>query len=237
MAVRWSLKDILEFLDKQDPATVFVCRRIHTLGFKSAEALKQHFTAYGRPLAVLITCSCTKSPRWVQGEPAVDANGKYVRRLRPASFGFVVMENAEAVKRILSEGTEHVVRGQVIRVDVFHQRPPPSEVEEVDFEAKDVEGDVEDLSPQICDTVEEGHESTDDDHGGQDPNADAHPGFCADRRISPSLTSQDTRDAPTRAEHDALDSSPAFPMAVQVLLFRMISEEELRTAMAEQYFD
>lgn len=100
----------LQALQMEDPGSVLITRRLHRLGFNSAEKLKQHFENYGVVREVLVPHSRVKA------SPGRRA------RTRPAAIGFVIMESAEAAYAALAEGQEHMVEGIQINVQAFERR-------------------------------------------------------------------------------------------------------------------
>lgn len=114
-----TMKAQLQALQLEDPATVFIARRINKLGFSSAEILRAYFSLYGPVKNVYVSHSRVKSLKPLQGERrSSDAHW----RLRAAALGFVVMSSADATARILAEGPEHVVNGVTVRLQPFHRR-------------------------------------------------------------------------------------------------------------------
>mmetsp|Transcript_97567 Transcript_97567/g.271435 ORF Transcript_97567/g.271435 Transcript_97567/m.271435 type:complete len:469 (+) Transcript_97567:114-1520(+) len=105
-----TMKAHLQALRTEDPETVFVARRIHKLGFGSADLLLGYFSRYGEVKAVHVSYSQVKSSRSTTS-----------CRMRAASLGFVVMASAEATARVLADGPEYRVCGVPIRVHTFHQ--------------------------------------------------------------------------------------------------------------------
>jgi hypothetical protein len=118
----------LQALQQEDPATIFICRRINALGLNSAERLRQHFSRYGEVKGVFVSHSHVKCTRAVRGSQDADLGGRC--RLRAASLGFVVMMSAEATSCILQEGPAHTIRGIAVSVDVFQRRTLSSELPE-----------------------------------------------------------------------------------------------------------
>lgn len=100
----------LQALQMEDPGSVLITRRLHRLGFNSADKLKQHFEQYGVVREVLVPHSRVKA------SPGRRA------RTRPAAIGFVIMETAEAAYLALADGQEHMVEGTQINVQAFERR-------------------------------------------------------------------------------------------------------------------
>jgi len=114
-----TMKQQLQALQLEDPATVFIARRINKLGFSSADHLRAYFSHYGEVKDVYVSHSRVKSMRPL-GERRMPDGTHW--RLRAAALGFLVMTTAEARTRILVEGPEHTVNNVVVRVHPFHRR-------------------------------------------------------------------------------------------------------------------
>jgi hypothetical protein len=107
-----TLSSSLQLLSGEDPDCLFIVRRINKLGFKAARKLKQHFSVYGTVVRVLVAHSTVRQ----QGDC------ENLMRQRPSSLGFVHMASPEAVKSILSFGSEQEVDGSIIRVQRFERQ-------------------------------------------------------------------------------------------------------------------
>lgn len=107
-----TLRAYLSELSAEDPACIFITRRINKLGFKSKEILLQHFAKHGAVSRVLVAHSKVK--------PFRDATGEL--RTRPGSLGLVVMKTAASVQKILALGEAQTVAGHPIIVQSF-ERP------------------------------------------------------------------------------------------------------------------
>jgi len=109
-----TMKTQLQALQKEDPETIFVARRINKLGFTAADQLRSYFSMYGAVKTVYVPHTRVKSVR-----------ATYWRD-RAASLCFVVMASAEATARLLAEGPEHLVGEVMVRVHTFrlHADPP-----------------------------------------------------------------------------------------------------------------
>mmetsp|Transcript_18332 Transcript_18332/g.33224 ORF Transcript_18332/g.33224 Transcript_18332/m.33224 type:complete len:674 (+) Transcript_18332:102-2123(+) len=105
----FTLQAHLTALQSEDPRRVFIARRIGRMGFRSEEVLAAHYSRYGQVERVLVAHSKVKPFRSMGNQP----------RIRPGSLGFIVMENAECVERILEAGLEQVVNGHHIHVESF----------------------------------------------------------------------------------------------------------------------
>lgn len=107
-----TLASCLQVLCAEDPASIFIVRRINKLGFKACRALKQHFAAHGSVVRVLSAHSSVRQHGDEQGHA----------RRRQGSFGFVQMASAKAVQKVLALGVEHVVNGCIISVQKFERK-------------------------------------------------------------------------------------------------------------------
>lgn len=107
-----TLSSSLQSLSNENPACLFIVRRINKLGFKAARTLKRYFSTLGPVVRVLVAHSTVKA----HGDQPSHA------RRRPSSLGFVHMENAEAVARVLALGEEQEVDGTRIRVQKFERQ-------------------------------------------------------------------------------------------------------------------
>lgn len=113
-----TMKAQLQALQLEDPATIFIARRINKLGFASAELLQMYFDNYGPVKGIYVSHSRVKSLQANGDRRLPDSQW----RLRAAALGFVVMQDASATARILADGPEHVINGAVVRVHMFHRR-------------------------------------------------------------------------------------------------------------------
>lgn len=102
-----SLRENLELLKKYDPECVLVVKKIKRFGFESPTVLKEHFDQYGVVLDVLV--ALTHSPQKSKST-----------RVRPAAMGYVVMEDAYAVKRALQAGLSQNISGVLIELRRFN---------------------------------------------------------------------------------------------------------------------
>jgi hypothetical protein len=107
-----TLSASLQQLATVNPDCLLVVRRINKLGFKASRILKKHFSSEGKVMRVLVAHSTVRHS---------DPEREGFRR-RPSSLGFVQMETAEAVARILDRGEEQHVDGYVIRVQPFERQ-------------------------------------------------------------------------------------------------------------------
>jgi hypothetical protein len=116
-----NMKTQLQALLTEDPATVFIARRINKLGFSSAEYLRTHFRSYGEVKNIYVSHSRVKVnlPRNFRGERR---SSDTRQRLRPASLAFVVMTSTDSTARILADGPEHNVNGVTVLLQSFQRR-------------------------------------------------------------------------------------------------------------------
>jgi len=112
-----TLSSSLQMLAAEKPECLFIVRRIHKLGFKSAAKLKRHFSAFGPVVRVLLAHSTVR----LQGDPHCSA------RRRPSSLGFVQMARVESVRQVLALGPEIEICDSSIRIQRFERQPAPEE--------------------------------------------------------------------------------------------------------------
>ena len=105
-----NLSSLLEVIEGDSEECILTVRKIHRLGFKSARALRKHFSQFGRVDKILLLPS---RPKIADGEQA---------KPRPASMGFIVMESVGAAASALSKGDTHEVAVWQIQVQQFHRR-------------------------------------------------------------------------------------------------------------------
>lgn len=110
-----TLQTHLKQLQREDPEHVFIARGISRMGFGSQQLLKTHYSKYGRVVRVMVTHSKVKPVRGVGAQA----------RIRPGSLGFVVMDSAASIARILAVGAEQTVDRFRIRVERFQQMTKP----------------------------------------------------------------------------------------------------------------
>jgi len=144
-----TIKTQLQLLQLEDPACVFIARRINKLSFQSAEILRWHFSQYGEVKNVYVSHSRVKATR-LAGERRVPHSHW---RLRAAALGFVVMSKPEETAAILAAGGEHEVNGQQVRVQQFCRRTSTlgmqdgEDEEDINNYAGDVDPDVKQPDP------------------------------------------------------------------------------------------
>mmetsp|Transcript_18396 Transcript_18396/g.36076 ORF Transcript_18396/g.36076 Transcript_18396/m.36076 type:complete len:202 (-) Transcript_18396:188-793(-) len=112
-----TMKAQLQALQQQDPACVFIARRINKLGFSSPDQLRAYFGRFGEVASVHVAHSLVKSTRIINNGRTAESH----YRQRPAALGFVVMRSPEATTKILTGGIDHVVNGIRITVQTFHR--------------------------------------------------------------------------------------------------------------------
>eukprot|EP00746_Dinoflagellata_sp_MGD_P005328 gnl/MRDRNA2_/MRDRNA2_110327_c0_seq1.p1 gnl/MRDRNA2_/MRDRNA2_110327_c0~~gnl/MRDRNA2_/MRDRNA2_110327_c0_seq1.p1 ORF type:complete len:406 (-),score=88.11 gnl/MRDRNA2_/MRDRNA2_110327_c0_seq1:214-1431(-) len=100
----------LQALQAKDPGSVLIARKLHRLGFNSAQKLQEHFSQYGAVKEVLVPHSRVKA------SPGRRA------RTRPAAIGFIVMSSSEAAAAVIEQGNEHMIEGIQINVQAFQRR-------------------------------------------------------------------------------------------------------------------
>jgi len=127
-------------LSEQDPDCLFVVRRIQKLGFGASRKLKAHYKNYGRVVRVWISHSVGQHG---------DFHSIQVRRRRPCNLGFVHMETAAAVLRVLAEGEEQQVDGFLIQVQRFQRQIGDSMVQ---FQLSEVDEETEFKDEVDCNT-------------------------------------------------------------------------------------
>eukprot|EP00929_Paragymnodinium_shiwhaense_P078704 TRINITY_DN40812_c0_g1_i1.p1 TRINITY_DN40812_c0_g1~~TRINITY_DN40812_c0_g1_i1.p1 ORF type:complete len:980 (-),score=133.53 TRINITY_DN40812_c0_g1_i1:287-3226(-) len=96
-------------LQAEDPARVFVARKVTAMGCRSKELLTEHYSQFGKVVRVMVSCSKVK--------PFKGTGAR--QRVRPGSLGFVVMDTPESVRKILSHGELQTVAGCQIQVERF----------------------------------------------------------------------------------------------------------------------
>mmetsp|Transcript_134476 Transcript_134476/g.287709 ORF Transcript_134476/g.287709 Transcript_134476/m.287709 type:complete len:377 (+) Transcript_134476:99-1229(+) len=119
-----TMKTQLQSLQHEDPAVVFITRRINKLGLSSSEQLYEYFSHFGEVKSVHVSHSRVKSAcssHW---------------RLRAAALGFVVMASREQTAQILATGPDHSINGVQVRVQSFHRRTGDGSALEPDDEGE-----------------------------------------------------------------------------------------------------
>jgi hypothetical protein len=101
----------LKALEGEDASCVIKFRRIHRLGFQSAERLIAYCNKFGTVKKVALSNHHSK----VEGYAGSC-------RIRPSGIGFVVMERPEAAKAVIAGGETQIVDGYQISVAKFETR-------------------------------------------------------------------------------------------------------------------
>jgi hypothetical protein len=107
-----SMKDKLKALERQDPATILIARRIHRLGFSSADSLEAYLNQYAKVDSIHMAHSHVKTKGWPEGH----------RRLRPAAVGFIVMDSLEDAAKVLAMGSDHTINNISVSINAFVPR-------------------------------------------------------------------------------------------------------------------
>jgi len=110
-----TLKSLFKEVSTENPALVFLVRKIQTLGFHAHKKLREHYSHYGEVAQVLV------AHRKLKGIP--DAHGQAgLPRMRPGSLGFVIMNSQASVLQILAGGEDQCVAGHFIRVEAYEPK-------------------------------------------------------------------------------------------------------------------
>ncbi len=96
------LSEVSIVLDPEEEANIFIVRRISKLGYGAHDSLSQFFGLFGSFRRLLLLSS----------------RGRGYSRIRPASMGFIVMDNAADCARICS-ATTCTVNGVNVQVQKF----------------------------------------------------------------------------------------------------------------------
>jgi len=129
-----TMKEQLEALQNEDPACVFIARRINRLGFASAEILRSHFSTYGKVETVLVAHSRVKSMASNRGR-------QEQQRLRAAGVAFIVMSSAEVVAMLLAECAQSIVNGVAVQLQPFRKAMKEDAYAQDGFAQEDAEDD------------------------------------------------------------------------------------------------
>jgi hypothetical protein len=224
-----TMKSQLQALQMEDPAQVFIARRINKLGFASSEQLRHYFARFGEVKNVHVSHSRVKSLR-----PANERRCPNVLwRLRAAALGFVVMSSPEATASIIAAGPEHEVNGVIVRVHPFHRRSTRKDGEDQDFFQEgeyDIE-DEEDLNDQDSSMYQDANMGS--------VTTGTLPSSVQGGLLSPA-GSASSGQAPTLAgypEGPHPNTSAACQGMVGLPGFMYVSERDLQDAMPSQYED
>lgn len=119
-----SLRNDLERLKMYDRERCLLVRNIKKLGLSSQQRLQAHFERYGAVSEVLVAHSFEK--------PSAK---RRLGRVRPATKGFVVMEESAAARAVLEAGEAHMVEDDDQLHEVIVQHFNPFVAEGLDEEA------------------------------------------------------------------------------------------------------
>lgn len=119
-----SLRNDLERLKMYDRERCLLVRNIKKLGLSSQQRLQMHFERFGAVSEVLVAHSFEK--------PSAK---RRLGRVRPATKGFVVMEECAAASAVLEAGEAHVVEENGELHEIIVQRFNPFVLEGLDEEA------------------------------------------------------------------------------------------------------
>lgn len=111
--VQVSLSSHLSEVDGVSSDRIFLVRKIQKLQLGSLEAIRAHFSTYGKVDAVLVAHSHVMS-----------SCRRFVRRMRPSNLAIVIMASEEAVAAIHSAGGSQVIDGVSVLVEHFQRRSP-----------------------------------------------------------------------------------------------------------------
>jgi len=106
-----TLSTSLRVLEDEDPYCLLIVRRISKLGFKATRSLKQHFSAYGPVVRVLLAHSTARQY----------CDQQFQVKRRPSNLGFVQMATAEAANMVLAQGASQAVEGIIVNVQRFER--------------------------------------------------------------------------------------------------------------------
>merc|ERR1719420_345235 len=123
-AVVGSLRADLERLRGYSKEQCLLVRKIKRLGLESSQKLRAHFERYGAVSEVLVAHSFEK--------PSAK---RRLGRVRPATKGFVVMEESAAARAVLEAGEAHMVEDDDQLHEVIVQHFNPFVAEGLDEEA------------------------------------------------------------------------------------------------------
>jgi hypothetical protein len=111
-----TLHAVLSLLSADADSQILTVRRIHKLGFESAQVLRAHFSSFGVVDKILLLPSRRK---------ITSGRGTGCARTRPSSMGFVVMKDVASVDMALlerlSEDNTHNVCGFKLVVQKFER--------------------------------------------------------------------------------------------------------------------
>jgi hypothetical protein len=126
----WTLKSHLKEVSFENPACIFVARKIQTLGFHAHKKLREHYSQYGEVFRVLI------ANRKLKAIP--DSHGRIgLPRTRPGSLGLIVMKSEASVQKIMACGEDQRVAGHVIRIEEFEPSKITPDLSTTDYTTTD----------------------------------------------------------------------------------------------------
>lgn len=105
----YSMRAHLITLNKEDPESVFIVRRIHKLGVSARTALAKHFSQYGEVEKVLVADCKVKASQGPNGQPV----------MRAGNMGFIIMKSADEVARVLARGSDQLIGRYKIKVQKY----------------------------------------------------------------------------------------------------------------------
>lgn len=104
------MQEQLQALQREDPQTVLIARRIHTLGFHSAQKLEDYFCQFGSLKTVLVPHSRVKASL---GRRA---------RARTGNIGFIVFHSVHSAQIVLSLGDTQEISESLVTISPFQHR-------------------------------------------------------------------------------------------------------------------
>lgn len=128
-----TLSTSLQIIENEDPECLVIVRRISKLGFKATRALKNHFSAQGPVVKVLLAHSTARQY----------CDQQFHVKRRPSNLGFVQMGSAEHVKKVLALGSIQEVDGVSICVQPFEKH------DHLDEQAEEDAADAEDVPTKL----------------------------------------------------------------------------------------
>lgn len=141
-----TLKENLRQLSSLQPKTVILVRKISKLGMNSPQLLEIYFSQFGPVKKVFISHAIEK-PHGRRTQP----------RWRPATLGFIAMENPEDAEKARLRGAEQVVLGvtiQVIEYEDHYAQQKDCENDE-DENAEEVEAEEAEESEEVVEAEDD----------------------------------------------------------------------------------
>lgn len=105
--------EALNELEGEDPDCILFARRIHKLGYKSAETLRAHYEQYGEVRKVLLS----NKHQYSDDDP-------FPLRLRPSGTALILMAHKDAAAAVLAAGEVQVVGDVEVQIRRFERRLP-----------------------------------------------------------------------------------------------------------------